>query len=188
MQDHLIIDSNYGKWYKSNNCENIWNMLFPLLSPMFSSFYFILINISSFFWLSENYFIHCVKIVQVRSYFWFVFSHTRTEYGKIPTRNNSVLGHFSRYLFWIEKTQVISSHQQHCADVLQTGALKNFAKFTRKHHCWKHCNFRKFLRTLFSWNTSGQLLPSQIFAPFLKGITLAQFETNLWCLVGLCWQ
>ena len=49
MQDHLIIDSNYGKWYKSNNCENIWNMSFPLLSPMFSSFYFILINISSFF-------------------------------------------------------------------------------------------------------------------------------------------
>ena len=82
MQDHLIIDSNYGKWYKSNNCENIWNMLFPLLSPMFSSFYFILINISSFFWLSENYFIHCVKIVQVRSYFWFVFPILGPNTGK----------------------------------------------------------------------------------------------------------
>ena len=40
--------------------------------------------------------IHCVKSVQIRSYFWFVFSCIRTEYRKIRTRNNSVLGRFSR--------------------------------------------------------------------------------------------
>ena len=53
--------------------------------------------------------IHCVKSVQIRSYFWSVFSCIWTEYGdlqsnlriqskyrKIRTRNNSVLGHFSR--------------------------------------------------------------------------------------------
>ena len=46
---------------------------------------------------------HCMKSVQIRSYYWSVFSCIRTEYGdsrskyrKIRTRNNSVLGHFSR--------------------------------------------------------------------------------------------
>ena len=49
---------------------------------------------------------HCVKSVQIRSYFWSVFSCIRTEYGdllnlriqseyrKIRTRNNSVFGRF----------------------------------------------------------------------------------------------
>ena len=27
--------------------------------------------------------LHCVKIVQIRSFFWSVFSRTRTEYGEI---------------------------------------------------------------------------------------------------------
>ena len=51
---------------------------------------------------------HCVKSVQIRIYFWSVFSCIWTEYGeiwslriqseyrKIRTRNNSVFGHFSR--------------------------------------------------------------------------------------------
>ena len=52
---------------------------------------------------------HWVKSVQIRSYFWSVFSCIRTEYGnllhnlriqseykKIRTRNNSVFGHISR--------------------------------------------------------------------------------------------
>ena len=62
----------------------------------------------------ENpFYLHCVKSVQLRSYFWSVFSCIRREYGdlrskspgnlriqseyrKIQTRNNSVIGHFSR--------------------------------------------------------------------------------------------
>ena len=53
--------------------------------------------------------IHCIKIVQIRSFFWSVFSHIRTEYGdasvslriqsecgKMQTRKNSVFGHFLR--------------------------------------------------------------------------------------------
>ena len=52
--------------------------------------------------------IHCVKSIQIWSYFWSVFSGIRTEYGdllnlriqsecrKIRTRNNSVFGHFLR--------------------------------------------------------------------------------------------
>ena len=41
-----------------------------------------------------GYFLHCVKSVQIRSFFWSVFFRTRAEYGKIRTRENSVLGHF----------------------------------------------------------------------------------------------
>ena len=39
---------------------------------------------------------HCVKSVQIRSFFWSVFSRIRTDYGEIRTRKNSVFGHFSR--------------------------------------------------------------------------------------------
>ena len=39
---------------------------------------------------------HCVKSVQIRSYFWSVFFCIRTEYRKIRTRKNSVFGHFWR--------------------------------------------------------------------------------------------
>ena len=45
---------------------------------------------------------HCVKCVQIRSYFWSVFSCIRTEYRKIRTRNNSAFGHFSRSVFVLE--------------------------------------------------------------------------------------
>ena len=37
---------------------------------------------------------HCVKSVEIGSYFWSVFSCIRTEYRKIRTRNNSVSGYF----------------------------------------------------------------------------------------------
>ena len=40
--------------------------------------------------------IHSVKSVQIRSYFWSVFSCIQSEYRKIQTRNNSLFGHFSR--------------------------------------------------------------------------------------------
>ena len=43
---------------------------------------------------------HCVKSVQIQSYFWSVFSCIRTEYRKIRTRNNSVFGHFSRSAYY----------------------------------------------------------------------------------------
>ena len=52
---------------------------------------------------------HCVKSVQIRSYFWSVFSRIRTEYGEIlrispysvrmlenTDQKNSVFEHFSR--------------------------------------------------------------------------------------------
>ena len=39
---------------------------------------------------------HCVKNVQIRSFFWSLFSCIWTEYRKIRTRKNTVFGHFSR--------------------------------------------------------------------------------------------
>ena len=39
---------------------------------------------------------HCAKNVQIRSFFWSIFSCIRTEYRKIRTRKNSIFGLFSR--------------------------------------------------------------------------------------------
>ena len=39
---------------------------------------------------------HCVKSVQIQSFFWSVFSCIRTKYRKIRTRTNSVFRHFLR--------------------------------------------------------------------------------------------
>ena len=44
----------------------------------------------------SSYRIHCVKSIQIRSYFCPVFSWIRTKYRKIRTRNNFVFVHFSR--------------------------------------------------------------------------------------------
>ena len=39
---------------------------------------------------------HCVKSVQIRSFFWSIYSCVQSEYRKIRTRKNSAFGHFSR--------------------------------------------------------------------------------------------
>ena len=51
-------------------------------------------------WLLFRGLFHCVKSVQIRSFFWSVFSRIRTEYGEIQTRKNSVFGHFLRSVFF----------------------------------------------------------------------------------------
>ena len=38
---------------------------------------------------------HCMKSIQIWSYFWSVFSCIQSEYRKTRTRKNSVFGHFS---------------------------------------------------------------------------------------------
>ena len=58
--------------------------------------------------INNNYNSHCVKSIQIRSFFWSVFSRIRTEYGeilrtlrsqsecgKIRTRKNLIFWHFS---------------------------------------------------------------------------------------------
>ena len=39
--------------------------------------------------------LHCVKSVQIWSFFWSLFSCIQAEYRKIWTRKNTVFGHFS---------------------------------------------------------------------------------------------
>ena len=53
--------------------------------------YAILANI-----LLVSHIFRCVKSVQIRSFFWSVFSCIQSEYRKIPTRKNCVFGLFSR--------------------------------------------------------------------------------------------
>ena len=65
--------------------------------------------INLFLYDRKHWSLHCVESVQIRSYFWSVFSCIRTGYGdllvnlhiqshnkKIRTKNNSAFGHFSR--------------------------------------------------------------------------------------------
>ena len=58
---------------------------------------------------------HCAKSVQIRGYFWSVFSRIQFYFvslriqfkcGKIQTRNNSVFGHFSRSVCNFKKIQM----------------------------------------------------------------------------------
>ena len=74
----------YGEiWdYKHANTENIQKAI-----SMFDS-HKAFKNKIQMKWLGYQL-IHCVKSVQIRSYFW-------SECGKIRTRNYSVFGHFSR--------------------------------------------------------------------------------------------
>ena len=45
-----------------------------------------------------HFMLHCVKSVQIRSFFCSLFSHIQTECGKIRTSKNSVFGHFTHYI------------------------------------------------------------------------------------------
>ena len=56
---------------------------------------------------------HCVKRVQIQSFFWSVFSHIRTEYGDLVQSSsntgeygpekNTVFGHFSHSVYFQKK-------------------------------------------------------------------------------------
>ena len=79
--------------------------------------------------------IHCVKSVQIRIYFWSVFSCIRTEYRKIRTRNNFVFWRFSR-----------SDHLSHflkCAACCGWTEKWNFISWSKvKFHQWKISKIR----------------------------------------------
>ena len=118
-QFRLIVQFNFD-FHKLSPCKSIISKYF------FSLYDFIDVVLVSFI-LSLNMFVHfsvsivnfeqitikgryrhCVKSVQIRSFFWSVFSRIWTEYGEIlrispypvrmqeiQTRRNSVLGHIS---------------------------------------------------------------------------------------------
>ena len=86
---------------------------------------------------------HWVKCVQIRCFFWSVFSRIWTEYcGKIRTRKISVFGHFSRIerLSWNkvkkQSSQILRSNSSVIWQKVesQNGGNKNtkHAKFSEK--------------------------------------------------------
>ena len=84
------------RWYSAKRHKaDVWdkNLGLAVSAPQC---YIYIINFSQK--LPSSYLLihHCVKSVQIRSYFWSVFSCIWTEYRKIRTRNNFVFGHISR--------------------------------------------------------------------------------------------
>ena len=71
---------------------------------------------------------NCVKSVQIRNYFWSVFSSIRTEYGEIRTRNNSVFGHFSR-----SDIQILAFPWQICLELTGEGVKGKWMVILNNH-------------------------------------------------------
>ena len=102
--DFYVLASALSFWLAFLHIFFKWDLkssLFSITVPrMFSSVTLLVVVL-----LKEKSENGCVKSVQIRSYFWTVFSCTwpeyrntgiQSEYRKIRTRNNSVFGHFSR--------------------------------------------------------------------------------------------
>ena len=82
---------------------------------------------------------HCVKSVQIRSYFWSVFSYLHLRI-KMRTRNNSVFGHFSRTVLSHKNThhrcltgftplKVVKYHKIKSVCLENNGLQKSFSMF-----------------------------------------------------------
>ena len=63
---------------------------------------------------------HCVKSVQLRSFFWSVFSCIQSQYRKIRTRKNSGFGDFSRSAIYVMCPGVMGWHSSSFAQILNT--------------------------------------------------------------------
>ena len=97
--------------------------------------------------LAEYNFRHCVKIVQIQSFFWSVFSRIHSKYGKIRTRKNSISEHFSRsvnycsysflsfYLLIFLFQKVLYHHRYHHREILHVYCIMLIWKPTRGEAC-----------------------------------------------------
>ena len=120
---------------------------------------------------------HCVKSVQIRSFFWSVFSCIRTEYRKIRIRKNSLFGHFSRsvkqnkkclqwYNFFV-KYEFTNSPQGHNLHVLSCMKLLYKVKKIAKHFNLEQLTISPVINnanvknvnqgSLFQWRLHNQL-------------------------------
>ena len=125
--------------------------------------------------------IHCVKSVQIRSFFWSVFSCIRTEYGKIRTRKNSVFGHFLRSDKPISLMKSrnfetgLSDCHEHVCSILRASFKKPPIKIVKyKDH--KHFDQKNFLHDLDSKLLQGYLYrncdePYEKLSEFLTDIS-----------------
>ena len=86
--------SNYFFWlvWVSLTLFGMGGIKYPCQFQFIASFELFVQNL----WMN-----HCMKSVQIRSYFRSIFSCIQYEYRKIRTRNNSVFGHFSRSVYLV---------------------------------------------------------------------------------------
>ena len=73
----------YLKTYVSRSVCKPFNWSAYLFDIFERNFHSLRIHWVIKFWAVENILSHCVKSFRIRSYFWFVFSRIRTEYGEI---------------------------------------------------------------------------------------------------------
>ena len=96
---------------------------------------------------------HCVKSVQIPSFFWSLFPCIRIEYRKIQTIKNSVFGHFLRSGRCTAQ-KVIFSVRFSLVKTTRTKLLFaiNFSKFTKEIPNGKHlfCNNKYLCRLILS--------------------------------------
>ena len=83
---------------------------------------------------------YCVKSLEIRSYFWSVFSCIQSEFKKIQTRNNSVYGHFSRSEVGLYEVESVDN-----ANMITTAVntKEYFAEYRSRHWNKKHKGMRK---------------------------------------------
>ena len=103
----------------------------------------------------------CVKSVQLRSFFWSVFSFILTEYGiygvnlrnqseyrKIRTRKTSVFGHFSRSALYFN-----CESEELCLQILSKRINSHFCLICRDNvRSSQRDKIPNFLRLKFYWN------------------------------------
>ena len=122
----------------------------------------------------ENLFqLHCVKSVQIRSFFWSVFYciwteygdlRSKSEYGKLRTRKDSVFGHFSHSavyhgqpvllqcsLFILQTHHVYSTLQRHGNGRFQVVSTWNARGVFVRYFLFIFVNIRKSLVVLSFW-------------------------------------
>ena len=78
---HLILEAEFGDEHSVNSLHKSIN------------FSWINLQRKNFFWVFLFHG-HCIKNVQIRSFFWSLFSWVQTEYRKIRTRKTSYLDTF----------------------------------------------------------------------------------------------
>ena len=75
--------------------------------------------------------IHCVKSVQIRSFFWSVFSRIQTEYGEIL-----------RSFFWSVFSPIRTEY----------GEILVFGHFSRSVQIWHPLHFQRTKKAAFNWS------------------------------------
>ena len=100
---HAVLQTDFEKSERSvedSVCFVTWCFLYRVFEVKCAARFWCNIPTSQSFWLIGLFILmsnfHCAKSVEIRSYFWSVFSSILTKYRKLRTRNNSAFGHFSR--------------------------------------------------------------------------------------------